>query len=188
MSPKIKFSKADILDVAIDMVKKEGISSISARRIAHQLGCSVAPIYVNYSSIDELITDVINQIFLDTKQFTESAKGINYFEKMGYASFQFARQYPTLFRELVLEPNPYMASYDKIEQPLLDYMQTDSTTQHLTRHQLRLLLFSMRVFQLGLSAMIANDMIPSWLSIEDAERMIIEHGYQLIEQFEGEKA
>jgi hypothetical protein len=42
-------------------------------------------------------------------------KGKSLYENIGKASLSFAREYPILFRELSIQPNPYMASYETIE-------------------------------------------------------------------------
>ena len=57
--PKIKFTKNDILNAAYDVMKQNGIKHISARRIAEKFKGSTAPIYANFSTIDELKKEVI---------------------------------------------------------------------------------------------------------------------------------
>lgn len=180
MSPKVKFSKEDIRKVALNIAQQEGLKAITARKVADVLGCSVAPIYVNYSSIDDLISDVVKDIFALTSDMVRNSKGTTAFERVGHASLSFAQQYPQLFREFILQPNEYMASYDQVEEGLLDIMRKDSVTSALSDQQQRILLFQMRTFQLGLSTMIANQMIPSWLSVNQAEDMMINIGNQFL--------
>ena len=105
---------------------------------------------------------------------------------MGYASLFFAKQYPQLFRDLVLEPNNYMASYNQVEEDLVALMREDETTSLLDDDQRRRLLFQMRTFQLGISTMMANQMMPSWLSDEEAEEMMIDVGNQLLAMIQKE--
>ena len=186
MSPKVKFSKEDIRKVALTIALADGLKAITARKVADVLGCSVAPIYVNYASIDNLIADVVEYIFAQSNQLTKEAKGSHVFEQMGYASLFFAKQYPQLFRDLVLEPNNYIASYNQVEEDLVALMRKDETTSLLDDDQRRRLLFQMRTFQLGLSTMMANQMMPSWLSDEEAEEMMIDVGNQLLAMIQKE--
>ena len=186
MSPKTKFTQEEILTVAYEIAKKEGLSAISARKIANQLGCSVAPIYVNFKSIDHLIDDVVKKVFALTQTYISEAKGLTPFEQLGYASFQFAKEYPILFRELALIPNRHMSNYDDVEATLLDSFQHDESLSSLSQSKQRKLLLQMRIFHLGLSTMIANDFIPSWLTIKEAENLIIQTGRLLIKTLKEE--
>lgn len=181
MTPKTKFTQHDIIEVAYQIAKDEGLSAITARKIANQLGCSVAPIYVNFKSIDELVDDVVKKVFTLTHHYTSQAKGTTPFEKIGYASFRFAKEHPTLFRELALTPNRFMSSYDQVEQSLLSSFDQDPQLNQLSMTTKKKLLLQMRIFQLGLSAMIANNHIPSWLTIQEAQELIIETGNMLLE-------
>ena len=61
MPPKTKYNKEDIVDAAFEIAKEEGFSGITARSVANRLHCSVAPIYVNFATIDDLITDVVER-------------------------------------------------------------------------------------------------------------------------------
>ena len=50
MPPIRKFKREDIIDTAYNIVKDEGFGSINARRIAKELGCSIQPIFHNFST------------------------------------------------------------------------------------------------------------------------------------------
>ncbi|MFK4997460.1 TetR/AcrR family transcriptional regulator [Bacillus sp. N9] len=63
MPPKKKFSKEQIIDAAFEIAKEEGVSNITIRKVANQLGSSIAPIYVNFKDVDELIYEVIKKLW-----------------------------------------------------------------------------------------------------------------------------
>ena len=44
MPPKVKITKENIVETAIELIKKEGEVSLNARSIASSLGCSTQPI------------------------------------------------------------------------------------------------------------------------------------------------
>ena len=44
-----KINKDDIIRVCLDIVRKDGINGINARRVAKELNCSVQPIFFNFS-------------------------------------------------------------------------------------------------------------------------------------------
>ncbi len=176
MSPKTLFDKDSIINVALGLAKANGLSSITTRNVANRLGSSVAPIYVNFKTIEELISAVVNRVFELSNDLIAKQTSSSSFVKIGRASLDFAKEYPVLFRELVMEPNPYIASYDSLENSLLDSMSEDETMNHLSINDRRRMLFKMRVFQIGLSAMIANGNIPSWLSEKESEDLLLEVG------------
>jgi len=63
MARKCAYTKEMILEAAIKLFKKEGSDAVTAKNIAKELGCSVAPIYSVYMSLDELkIHNKENQI------------------------------------------------------------------------------------------------------------------------------
>ena len=51
--PRVKFTKKDILKATYDIMKQDGIQNISARKIANKFKGSTAPIYANFSTIEE---------------------------------------------------------------------------------------------------------------------------------------
>ena len=57
--PKIKFTKKDIIKATYEIMKQEGIKNISARKIASKFKGSTAPIYANFSTIEELKDEII---------------------------------------------------------------------------------------------------------------------------------
>lgn len=58
MARKSVYTKEMILDSAIKIFKREGSEAITAKNIAKELNCSVAPIYSVYMSLDDLKKDL----------------------------------------------------------------------------------------------------------------------------------
>lgn len=59
MPPKKKFSKEQIVEAAFEIAKEEGMSYITIRKVADRLRSSIAPIYVNFDNVEELISVVM---------------------------------------------------------------------------------------------------------------------------------
>lgn len=176
MPPKAKFSKENILDSAFHIAKTEGFSGITARGVASRLGCSVAPIYAHFTAIENLIDAVVTRVFAISDEMLAKQTGPDIFENIGRASIAFAREYPVLFRELVLQPNPYMASYASIESSMVGLLAEDELLRDWTDEQRKRLLFKVRVFQVGLSVMVANGHLPCWLDEDSADEILMEAG------------
>lgn len=180
MPPKTKFNKENIIEAAFEIAKESGLSGITARSVAKRLGSSVAPIYVNFETIENLIEAVVQRVFSIMNELMAKQTGSNIFENIGKASLEFARDYPILFRELTMQPNQYMESYETMEKTMLKAMAKDEVMVDWTIDERKRLLFKMRVFQTGLSAMVANGHVPSWLNEKDLEELLMEIGWELL--------
>ncbi|MDW7672338.1 MAG: TetR/AcrR family transcriptional regulator [Bacillota bacterium] len=181
MPPKTKFDKEAIVDAALEIAKENGLSGITARSVAKRLKASVAPIYVNFATIDELVEAVVYRVFAISDELLQHQQGNNTFENIGKASLAFAREYPVLFRELTIQPNPYMASYETVEQAMIEAMAEDEKLKDWTLEERKRLLLKMRVFQMGLTTMVANGHVPSWLDETAFEELLIEVGGDLMQ-------
>jgi len=180
MPPKNKFTREEIIEAAFEVAREEGFSKITARSVASRLNSSVAPIYVNFKTIDELVQAVVQRVFALSEELLVKQKGQNLFENIGKASLAFARDYPVLFRELVLKPNPYMTSYEETEKAMVEALKENEEMKGWNVEERRRLLLKMRIFQLGLSAMVANGHVPSWLDDQESEKLLMETGEQLL--------
>ena len=180
MPPKNKFTREEIIEAAFEVAKEEGFSKITARSVAGRLNSSVAPIYVNFESIDALVQAVVQRVFALSEELLSKQKGQNLFENIGKASLAFARDYPVLFRELVLKPNPYMTSYEETEKAMVEALKENEEMKGWNVEERRRLFLKMRIFQLGLSAMVANGHVPSWLDERESEKLLMETGDQLL--------
>ena len=180
MPPKSKFTREEIVEAAFAIAKEEGFSKITARSVANRLKSSVAPIYVNFKTIEELTQAVVQRVFALSEGLLAKQRGQNIFENIGRASLTFARDYPVLFRELVLKPNPHMASYEETERVMVDALKENEEMKGWTMEERRRLLLKMRIFQLGLSAMVANGHVPPWLGEKESEKLLMETGDQLL--------
>ncbi len=61
MPPKVKITKKDIVNTAVELVKKSGTQSINARNIASVLNCSTQPIFSNFKTMDDLKLEVLKK-------------------------------------------------------------------------------------------------------------------------------
>jgi AcrR family transcriptional regulator len=168
MGPKIKFTKEQIIDAAFEIAKTEGIDNITMRKIAEKMGSSVAPIYVNFKNNDELIEALIERIISISQQLLGEESTGNPFHDMGRASLRFAIEYSVLFRDLVMKNNNYVKEYDEKMLPaLIEEMKKDPELEGFTVDELKTILLKLRIFQLGLSVMAANGLLPKDYEIQD---------------------
>lgn len=105
MPPARKYKKEDIVDVAYEIVKKEGYESINARRIAKELGCSVQPIFHNFSSMEEVNKEVYIKIYNEYKVYMKNGRASKEkaYKQMGLSYIKFAKDYPEFFKILFMQ-------------------------------------------------------------------------------------
>lgn len=103
MPPKTKFTKEQIIEVALALVKEEGIEALTARSLGKRLGTSSCPIFTIFANMDELRQAVIQQAQQVYKGYIE--KGLQErpaFKGVGMQYIQFAQYEPELFRLLFM--------------------------------------------------------------------------------------
>jgi AcrR family transcriptional regulator len=99
MPPKARYSKEQIVDVAFAMVRKYGEGILSARNIAAELGCSTAPIFTAFSSIEELRAAVFERAYATYEEYVhDAAIETPAFKSAGLKYIRFAKDEPELFK------------------------------------------------------------------------------------------
>ena len=101
--PARKIQKADIVRAALDILRTEDFSSVTARRLAEMLECSVQPIYVNFANMDDLEREALNSMKVIYYEYMNAgAREPLAYKGMGLAYIRFARDYPNYFKILFM--------------------------------------------------------------------------------------
>ena len=58
MPPKAKFTKEDVVNAGLAILRKSDISCVTAREIGKYLKSSARPIFTLYTSMNEVIQDI----------------------------------------------------------------------------------------------------------------------------------
>jgi len=167
MAPKNKFTKEEIINAAFDIAKVEGLDAITVRKVAQKLNSSIAPIYVNFNDMDELIQEVVRKAFDVANEILEQQNSGQPFRDIGIASLRFAKEYSVLYRDLIMSNNPHMKYENKDIDLVMEQMAKDPVLEGFSSEELTTILFKMQVFQTGLSVMAANGLLPNELSDEN---------------------
>lgn len=175
-----KYTKEAIIDAAFEIAEQEGFQAITARTVAKKIKGSVAPIYFNFENIDALIHAVVLKVFAISQDILSKQTGDSLYENMGRAGFEFAEKYPVFFRELVLKPNPYIASYEQTEAAMLKGLDQDLNTSKLSMDERKLLILKVKAMQIGFQTLIANNQIPSWITKKEVQELFIAFGHDLL--------
>ncbi len=105
MPPKVKITKKDIIETALELFRKKGDSAINARSIAALLNCSTQPVFSNYATMDELKEAVTLAAYERYLCFLEAeTKNGKYprYKSFGMAYIRFAKEEKELFKLLFM--------------------------------------------------------------------------------------
>ena len=113
MAPKNKFTKAEMVEAALQVVRAKGITGLTAKRIADQLGTSTQPVFTCFGSMDGAKREVYAAAIEVYDRYTDAGlkERIPFFG-VGMQYIRFAREEPELYRLLFLpqsQENGYSA-------------------------------------------------------------------------------
>mgnify|MGYP002576925314 CR=1 FL=1 len=105
MPPKFKFTKDEITNAALNVTRSNGISGLTARALAAELGCSVKPIFGLFKNMEEVQQEVLAAANLLYQNYLQEdmVKG-KYppYKASGMAYIRFAKEQRELFKLLFM--------------------------------------------------------------------------------------
>ncbi len=105
MPPKVKITKEDIVQTALDLVRERGAQAVNARAVAGVLQCSTQPIFSNFRSMEELDEATVlaaYQLYLQFQKNEIERKQYPPYKAMGMAYIRFAKEEKELFKLLFM--------------------------------------------------------------------------------------
>lgn len=158
MPPKFKFTRDEITNVALNVTRKNGISGLTARALAAELGCSVKPIFGLFKNMEEvgqevfIASDLLYQNYLRE----DMAKGkYSPYKASGMAYIRFAKEERELFKLLFMRDR----SREKIEEnkeEIRPLMQLIQQNLGISEDEAYLFHLEMWLYVHGIATMIAT--------------------------------
>ena len=158
MPPKFKFTRDEITNAALNVTRKNGISGLTARALAAELGCSVKPIFGLFKNMEEVGQEVfIASDLLYQNYFREDmAKGkYSPYKASGMAYIRFAKEERELFKLLFMRDR----SREKIEEnkeEIRPLMQLIQQNLGISEDEAYLFHLEMWLYVHGIATMIAT--------------------------------
>ena len=59
MPPKAKFTKNEIVEAAMQIVREQGLEAVTSRELGKRLGSSACPIFTVFSNMEEVKSEII---------------------------------------------------------------------------------------------------------------------------------
>lgn len=97
------FSKADVVAAGLAVVGREGLAALSARRVAEELGSSTAPVYSNFTNMDELSDAVKQAAVAELLAASRNQRTEDEFLNMGLGILRYVWERPAVYAALFLE-------------------------------------------------------------------------------------
>ncbi|MBQ9765435.1 MAG: TetR/AcrR family transcriptional regulator [Lachnospiraceae bacterium] len=103
MPPKAKFTREEILEIALAITRELGLDAVTARELGNRLGSSARPIFTVFENMDEVKALVITKAKELYSQYVEEGlKNQLAFRGVGIAYIRFAIDEPKLFQLLFM--------------------------------------------------------------------------------------
>lgn len=106
MPPKAKFTREEVIAAAVEIVREQGIESVTARELGARLNSSARPIFTLFRSMEEVLSEV--KIAVRTVYNGYVRQGLSEnpaFRGVGKAYIRFAAEEPAMFRLLFMGKN-----------------------------------------------------------------------------------
>ncbi len=125
MPPKFKFTREQIVAAALEVTRKNGITGLTARGLAAELGSSAKPIFGLFQNMEEVQREVVSAAYTLYQSYIKKGMADNKFppyKASGIAYIQFAKEEKELFKLLFMRDR----TDEKIEEnreeirPILD--------------------------------------------------------------------
>ncbi len=161
MPPRVKITKGDIINTAVELVRANGEQSINARAIAAALNCSTQPVFSNFASMDKLKEAVIAAAYDHylgfLKNEVENGEYPRY-KAFGMAYIRFAKEEKELFKRLFMRDRT-----GEDLSPSIDFeesVQMIMKANSVTAEKARIMHLEMWFCVHGIGVMIATSFLP----------------------------
>lgn len=147
MPPKCKFTREEIIEAAMGILREEGFGAITARALGERLGSSSKPVFSVFRNMEEVQAEVKKKAREVYSQYVrEGLSGSPAFKGVGEQYIRFAGREPELFRLLFMteqNPEPEISgvlpvieeNYEKILSSIRDnYPVGEEAAMRLYRH------------------------------------------------------
>lgn len=167
MPPKVRITKEDIVNTAVELVREQGVQAFNARAVAAGLGCSTQPVFSNFTTMEELQRAALEAAYGRYLAFLqgEADKG-EYppYKAYGIAYIRFAQEEKELFKWLFMRDREGEEWKDTADWNAS--VEMNMSANGLSREQARRMHMELWIWVHGVAVMLATSyMKMSWEAI-----------------------
>lgn len=163
MPPRAKFTKEQIVNAALDMIRENGTSELTARALGKRLGSSACPIFTVFDNMEEVLTETVQAAkALYNSYVEEGLKAMPAFKGVGMQYLNFAVREPKLFQLLFMTEQTQNPTMENVL-PVIDdnypvILKSVKECYDLTQYDAEKLYRHLWVYTHGIAALIATNM------------------------------
>lgn len=161
MPPKVKITKENIVNTALEIVKNSGVEALNARNIAIALNCSTQPIFSNFESMEDLkfaVAENANELYKKYIKNEVSKGEYPEYKASGMAYIRFAKEEKELFK-LLFMCDRQDRTIPKDTESFSDMARILQNSVGLHRDSATLFHLEMWVYVHGIATMFATDFL-----------------------------
>lgn len=161
MANTTKITKEMILDTAFSIARREGLNSISNRRIAKELNSSIRPIYYQFKNTEELKTELgkkIDTYFYDYL-LNNKLGNMPLYKQIGINYIRFSRDEKKLFKILFMSDNKLLPSDFILDTDYMKIKDIIRISTNLSDKDIKSFHLKMWMFTHGIATLAANDTV-----------------------------
>lgn len=161
MANTTKITKEMILDTAFSIARREGLNSISNRRIAKELNSSIRPIYYQFKNTEELKLELWKKIDTYFYDYLLNNKlgNMPLYKQIGINYIRFSRDEKKLFKILFMSDNKLLPSDFILDTDYMRIKDIIRISTNLSDKDIKSFHLKMWLFTHGIATLSANDTI-----------------------------
>ncbi len=161
MPPKVKITEDEIINTAVEIVRKNGAQAVNARNIAAILQCSTQPIFSNFATMDGLRRAVVEKADVLCQEYIrrEVERGeFPAYKASGMAYIRFAKEEKELFKLLYMRDrtNEIIPESSELGDKMESVVQRNTG---LSREAAKLFHLEMWAYVHGIATMVATGFV-----------------------------
>ncbi len=158
MPPKAKFTKEEVIDAALAIVREKGAKGLTARALGGKLGASACPIFTLFTGMEDVLLETLlaaQRVYEGYLAADMSAGKYPPYKASGMAYIRFAKEEKELFKLLFMRDR----STERVEEdresirPLLELIQKNLGIDEEGAYKLHLQLW---IYVHGIATMVAT--------------------------------
>ena len=161
MANTTKITKEMILDTAFSIARREGLNSISNRRIAKELNSSIRPIYYQFKNTEELKLELEKKIDTYFYDYLLNNKlgNMPLYKQIGINYIRFSRDEKKLFKILFMSDNKLLPSGFILDTDYMKIKDIIRISTNLSDKDIKSFHLKMWLFTHGIATLSANDTV-----------------------------
>lgn len=113
--PKQKITREMVVDAAFEIARKQGMETVTVKKIAQSLGCSVQPIYSYCQNMEGLKNAVADKARAFVHDYVaKSVDSEDLFRSTGHAYVRIAREEPHIFKLYLFQERQNVSSLEEL--------------------------------------------------------------------------